>query len=67
MCSSDLIVGAGRLGDRNIMGTEDSEETTITSPFGPMYLIHPQKTFGETSLEGALTSPRRLSLACAHV
>src|SRR4051812_40718088 len=27
------------IGDRNLLETEDSEETTITSPFGPMYLI----------------------------
>jgi hypothetical protein len=32
------------IGDRNLMGTEDSEETTITSPFGPMYLIYTPKT-----------------------
>src|SRR6476659_4424788 len=28
------------IGDRNLMETEDSEEITITSPFGPMYLIY---------------------------
>jgi hypothetical protein len=32
------------IGDRNLMETEDSEETTITSPFGPMYLIFTPKT-----------------------
>ncbi len=32
------------IGDRNIMETEDSEETTIGSPFGPMYLIFTPKT-----------------------
>jgi hypothetical protein len=32
------------IGDRNLMETEDSEETTITSPFGPMYLIYTPKT-----------------------
>jgi hypothetical protein len=35
------------IGDRNIMGTEDSEETTITSPFGPMYLIYTPKGQGK--------------------
>jgi hypothetical protein len=34
------------IGDRNIMETEDSEETTITSPFGPMYLIYTPKGKG---------------------
>jgi hypothetical protein len=32
------------IGDRNLMETEDSEETTIASPFGPMYLIYTPKT-----------------------
>jgi hypothetical protein len=31
------------IGDRNLMETEDSEELTITSPFGPMYLIYTPK------------------------
>jgi hypothetical protein len=31
------------IGDRNLMETEDSEEITITSPFGPMYLIFTPK------------------------
>ena len=35
------------IGDRNLMETEDSEETTITSPFGPMYLIHSPKGQGK--------------------
>jgi len=35
------------IGDRNIMETEDSEETTITSPFGPMYLIYTPKGQGK--------------------
>jgi len=35
------------IGDRNIMGTEDSEEITITSPFGPMYLIYTPKGQGK--------------------
>ena len=35
------------IGDRNIMETEDSEETTITSPFGPMYLIYSPKGQGK--------------------
>jgi hypothetical protein len=35
------------IGDRNIIGTEDSEETTITSPFGPMYLIYTPKGKGK--------------------
>jgi hypothetical protein len=35
------------IGDRNIMGTEDSDETQITSPFGPMYLIYTPKGQGK--------------------
>jgi hypothetical protein len=31
------------IGDRNIMEEEDSEETEISSPFGPMYLIYRPK------------------------
>jgi hypothetical protein len=31
------------IGDRNIMEEEDTEETEITSPFGPMYLIYRPK------------------------
>ena len=31
------------------METEDSEETTITSPFGPMYLIYTPKGLGKNS------------------
>ena len=31
------------IGDRNIMGTEDADETEIESPFGPMYLIYTPK------------------------
>ena len=34
------------IGDRNLMETEDSEEITITSPFGPMYLIYTPKGKG---------------------
>jgi hypothetical protein len=34
------------IGDRNIMETEDSEETTIPSLFGPMYLIFAPKGKG---------------------
>ena len=34
------------IGDRNLMETEDSDETTITSPFGPMYLIYTPKGKG---------------------
>jgi hypothetical protein len=34
------------IGDRNIMDTEDSEETKIPSPFGPMYLIYTPKGKG---------------------
>ena len=36
------------IGDRNIMETEDSEETQIKSPFGPMYLIYTPKGKGNT-------------------
>jgi hypothetical protein len=32
------------IGDRNIMVSEDAEETKIPSPFGPMYLIYTPKT-----------------------
>ncbi len=31
------------IGDRNIMAEEDTEETEIASPFGPMYLIYRPK------------------------
>src|SRR5436190_23389490 len=31
------------IGDRNIMEEEDTEETEIASPFGPMYLIYRPK------------------------
>ena len=34
------------IGDRNIMGTDDSEEAEIPSPFGPMYLISTPKGQG---------------------
>jgi hypothetical protein len=34
------------IGDRNLMETEDTEETTITSPFGPLYLIYTPKGQG---------------------
>jgi hypothetical protein len=36
------------IGDRNLLETEDSDETTITSPFGPMYLIYTPKGKGIT-------------------
>jgi hypothetical protein len=36
------------IGDRNIMETEDSEETQIKSPFGPMYLIYTPKGKGKS-------------------
>jgi hypothetical protein len=35
------------IGDRNLLDTEDSEEITITSPFGPMYLIYTPKAKGK--------------------
>ncbi len=41
------------IGDRNIMGTEDSEETAITSPFGPMYLIYTPKGQGNPASSGS--------------
>jgi hypothetical protein len=34
------------IGDRNLLETEDSEETTISSLFGPMYLIYTPKGQG---------------------
>jgi hypothetical protein len=37
------------IGDRNLMETEDSEECTIPSPFGPMYLIYAPKGKGTSS------------------
>lgn len=36
------------IGDRNLMETEDSEETTISSLFGPMYLIYTPKGQGKS-------------------
>ena len=35
------------IGDRNLLDTEDSDETTISSPFGPMYLIYTPKGQGK--------------------
>ena len=35
------------IGDRNIMGTEDSEDAEISSPFGRMYLIYTPKGQGK--------------------
>jgi hypothetical protein len=35
------------IGDRNLMGTDDSDEITATSPFGPMYLIYTPKGQGK--------------------
>ena len=37
------------IGDRNLLETEDSEEITITSLFGPMYLIYTPKGKGRSS------------------
>jgi hypothetical protein len=37
------------IGDRNIMVTEDAEETKIPSPFGPMYLIYTPKGQGKSA------------------
>ena len=34
------------IGDRNLLDTEDSDEITIKSPFGPMYLIYTPKGKG---------------------
>jgi hypothetical protein len=39
------------IGDRNIMETEDSEETKIKSPFGPMYLIYTPKGQGKSGVK----------------
>jgi hypothetical protein len=39
------------IGDRNIMGTEDADETEIESPFGPMYLIYTPKGKGGRKIE----------------
>jgi len=37
------------IGDRNLMETEDSDEITISSPFGPMYLIYTPKGKGKNA------------------
>src|SRR5256885_10781040 len=42
------------IGDRNIMVEEDTEETEIASPFGPMYLIYRPK--GKTNRKIAINS-----------
>ena len=34
------------IGDRNLMDTEDTDETQITSPFGPVYIISTPKGQG---------------------
>lgn len=34
------------IGDRNLLDTEDSDETQITSPFGPLYIIYTPKGQG---------------------
>ena len=39
------------IGDRNLLDTEDSDEVTITSPFGPMYLIYTPKGKGGPKVE----------------
>jgi hypothetical protein len=47
--SASFTVDCARegIGDRNLMETEDSEETEIMSPFGPMYLIYTPKGKGK--------------------
>jgi hypothetical protein len=47
--SASFTIDSARegIGDRNLMETEDSEETEITSPFGPMYLICTPKGKGK--------------------
>jgi hypothetical protein len=37
------------IGDRNLMDTDDSEEITIKSSFGPMYLIYTPKGKGHSA------------------
>ena len=39
------------IGDRNLMGTDDSEDAEIPSPFGPMYLIYTPKGQGKAALK----------------
>src|SRR5438477_1869009 len=39
------------IGDRNIMEEEDTEETEIASPFGPMYLIYRPKGKTDRKIE----------------
>lgn len=39
------------IGDRNIMGEEDSEETEIQTPFGPTYLVYRPKGKGDRKIE----------------
>src|SRR5205807_3619495 len=43
--SASFTIASARegIGDRNIMGTDDSEDAEIKSPFGPMYLIYTPK------------------------
>src|SRR5581483_7194667 len=36
------------IGDRNLVGTDDSDEMEIKSPFGPMYLIYTPKGKGRS-------------------
>jgi hypothetical protein len=54
------------IGDRNIMGTEDSEETTITSPFGPMYLIYTPKGQGKAGRNTASSGSDRIDDIKGH-
>ena len=44
------------IGDRNLMGTDDSEDVEITSPFGPMYLIYTPKGQGKAGRKKEIKS-----------
>jgi hypothetical protein len=44
------------IGDRNLMGTDDSEDAEIPSPFGPMYLIYTPKGQGKAGRKKEIKS-----------
>jgi hypothetical protein len=44
------------IGDRNIMGTDDSEDAEIPSLFGPMYLIYTPKGQGKSGRKKEIKS-----------
>ena len=56
--SASFAIDSARegIGDRNIMGTDDSEDAEIPSPFGPMYLIYTPKGQGRAGLKKEIKS-----------